>query len=405
MTIEDELRTLMRERTATLPPSPRLEGLHDRIAARRGARLSAAAVLAVALVVIVAAALVWPKPPPVTMSKVPTPPAPPIGTCVATALPQDPPNGVSIAPYTWTAIDPTGTVVAGEVPTGFRLWHAGRITTVTGVPGLHGDNRATVVALSAGGTVVAGYTNDSGAGEISWVWTNGRFTTLVGPPGAVDVRVVAMNTRGDLAGSVVLPDQVPHLNLGTPLPGNRPDDGRGPRAVVWPASAPGTVRLLPVPARHTSEAAGITEAGDVVGTVFTTTVSPRSIERYRWFADGSPDSTEPLPRSALGKVVSVQGDWALVDSGTRWNLRTGELDQVPAAAVKAQFIDRYGRVFGDVGGRVPSVWVNGKVSPMAMTQEMPWGLVHATTPDGRHILGERDAKDGPSWDRVVWTCG
>ncbi|MEV6924527.1 hypothetical protein AB0M46_08455 [Dactylosporangium sp. NPDC051485] len=103
-------------------------------------------------------------------------------------------------------------------------------------------------------------------------------------------------------------------------------------------------------------------------------------------------------------MTNVNGDW-IVGGSSRWNVRTGSLDQVTGLLVRK--IDKFGRVFGeapDLAPPYPAVWVNGTVTWLPTDPRRPLGMMGRISLDGTRITTVLQADNPPDPRPVVWTC-
>lgn len=260
----------------------------------------------------------------------------------------------------------------------------------------HGDGQPQVVAgaedvtvedVNASG-VIAGTRHAAGpagaggaAGDRAVLIRDGQVRVLPMPAGALSTSAVAINTRGDVAGTALL-------------------EAGSQRAVVWRAGAAAPV-LLPVEARTTT-AAAINDDGVVIG-------NAGDIRHgYAWAPDGTAKAL-PVPTGYLkAEARAVTGDWALgwadaapigkdghlVDDpahpsrGVRWNLRTGAVD-ILAKMVDPMAVGGSGATAGAIDGTGrPSIWRDGTVFvlPMPMPDPAP-SVIDWIGPDGHTMIG------------------
>ncbi len=108
--------------------------------------------------------------------------------------------------------------------------------------------------VNASGVAVGSYTDPREFGEFplhhAVRYTGGHFERLPDPPGYTNAEALAINARGDILGAV----------------GETAANGVGP-TVVWPADAPGTVEVLPVPSPGWQVQGGINDDGTVAAAV------------------------------------------------------------------------------------------------------------------------------------------
>jgi hypothetical protein len=208
---EDDLRAVLRDRTAAVPPTPDLAGrVQDRVRRRRRTEL-AAGVLALVVALVGAALVVVPRPsatPPVGPSPAPSPSTgrtyvtqQTIGDLDVTtegplAITGTTPFVLTITVHNTSAMQWSGSVAIGVVHDAvFPGWFDGGLITSTGDFTKVGDLGATLpdtylvngkqVTRSFDGLVVTGLQNVSAGGTRSW-----RFTAARDPQTAVPAGVV-----------------------------------------------------------------------------------------------------------------------------------------------------------------------------------------------------------------------
>lgn len=224
--------------------------------------------------------------------------------CTAVELPvpeaprKSPGGGAEVSDLGVTAIDPTGTIVAGENGLKPILWKDGKAEELPGVTG-------EVTAVAADGTVV-GYSTDEQDNSTGWVFRNGTATTLAKVSGYKWTNPNAINAHGVIAGWV----------HGTSLDDTAP--------VVW--AADGTVHKLTVPhgvgsaGERAAMARDIADDGTVVGLVHGVPIV--------WEPGGTPRAL-PLPAGVTtGAAYAITGHFVYGDAGgdpARWDLSTGKV--------------------------------------------------------------------------------
>ena len=304
-----------------------------------------------------------------------TPPtSAPAGRCTPAELPL--PSGVTDVVV--TAIDPTGTIVAGDggaQQTTPILWKDGKAEVLPGVSG-------TVVAVSADGTVV-GYATNSQDDSTGWVYRNGKATNLAKLSGYKWTNPNAIDARGDIAGWV----------HGTSLDDTVP--------VVW--SADGVARRLTVPhgvgnaGENAVMARDIGDNGSVVG-----------------FAHGVPmlwkPGATPLelpPGVTTGAADAIAGHYAYGTAGAypaRWNLDTGKvtlLQSVGDVGAKDGTEDGTALLPATDPGKVSLlVREDGRTDPLTGPKGAP-AVALAVSTDGSTVVG-MTAADPPH--PLLWRC-
>ncbi|MET7401374.1 hypothetical protein ABZS66_48630 [Dactylosporangium sp. NPDC005572] len=202
------------------------------------------------------------------------------------------------------AIDPTGRFIVGSAIVRrdtdtypLLLWDRGQLTTFDApVPG------GTPVDVNRKGVVIGN--GSTGLLSTPWRYRHGVGALLPVIDPADQTTVVAINTRGDIAG------------VGLTPAGHR-------YGMMWPADEPGTVRVINTPSAN-SVLTGLTDDGTIVG-------SSGLLEPTSWLR--TPHGVlRPLtgPDGAGGTSVwAAAGHWAVGQGyqagtlvGLRWDLRT-----------------------------------------------------------------------------------
>ncbi|BCB78821.1 hypothetical protein GCM10022251_80690 [Phytohabitans flavus] len=207
------------------------------------------------------------------------------------------------------AVDPSGRYVLGsaivrQATDSFPLllWDRQRLVEVK--PPLP---RSVLVDVNSAGVVIGNARDEDGFLRHPWRYHAGKATLLPLIDEADQVTVEGINSRGDIVGIGRTPANTTY-------------------GLLWPASRPGTVRVLDTPA-DLVDLAGITDDGTVVG------VSGFS-EPTSWLrTPGGVVRTLAGPDNATGALASaVGGHWAVgqifqggVLVGLRWDLRTGRV--------------------------------------------------------------------------------
>jgi hypothetical protein len=215
-----------------------------------------------------------------------------------------------------TAGDRTGRYLAGSARPGHGLasllfWDSGKVTAIP-LPGASSDTEFTGINIHGTATVY-GFVGDV---STSWIYRGGKLTQLAGD----HVAAVAVNAGNVIAGwRGETPDSLP---------------------VVWrtPESTP---EPLPLPPGRgwQGEAWAIGDDGVILGIVRNYSGDLSVQQDYVWFPDGThrplgtpagfPDA-QIFPssyRDGLLTGVAAQGS----DLALRWNIKTGEVTQLPGA--------------------------------------------------------------------------
>ncbi|GIJ57507.1 hypothetical protein [Virgisporangium aurantiacum] len=316
------------------------------------------------------------------------PPDATVGRPATGCTPEDLPLPGGVTAATVTGIDPTGRFVVGLVA-GAADRDAGIVWT-DGRPRLLPAGTGGVAAVNASGVVVG--TAASPDGSPAWVYRDGRVDRLPVPPGGA-ASAVAINAGGDIAG-------VLHRD-GATVP------------IVWPASDPGTYRLLDTPGAPVVHA--ITDTGIVVGGI-------EDGGPYRWEPNGTGRPLATLPGAAGGVAVDAAGTWAtgLLHwrinepnpqvmnfppgglAAVRWNLTTGDVAAIGIDAMPAA-VDAAGRILLP---REPPrlVGPDNNVRPLPPDRRRHSTVAVGMSDDGV-MVGTSSARDTKEADRPLrWAC-
>ncbi|MFJ1765111.1 hypothetical protein ACIOD2_32625 [Amycolatopsis sp. NPDC088138] len=225
------------------------------------------------------------------------------------------PESVGLANSVVVGADSTNGYVGVEPGLQDRVsvWRAGRETDLGTPPASGGYAPVTQFGLdvTSDGVVVAN-TSDYGSvqGQAS-VHENGAWHVLPVPAGFSQAGARAINEHGDIAGTVWKPDH------------------QGGRAVVWPSGARDAVRFLETPAGNETVAAGIDEAGNVVGGLRN---ADYSTDGVLWSPSGAlvsrvGSSTSPYRAQRLadiaGGVAVGKDETGSYDTATMFTLTAG----------------------------------------------------------------------------------
>lgn len=282
-------------------------------------------------------------------------------------------------------VDPSGRYVIGL--TGARdapravLWTGG---TVTVLPAAF-----TPQAVNTAGLIV-GFTGPNRHGDETQqrpvVYDGTRLVPLPLPDGAVGGVAFAVNTHGDVLGTVVRADG-------------------SPEAVGWRTT--GTVAIVTTVAG--ASGLGLNDDGVAVG------FGMPLPHPLRWAADGVTTAL-PVPHGAdSATALAAAGDWAVGDAelpptgnkedltaqaAARWNLRTGAVELI--SGISGRQVSASGTVAG-----APALWRNGQIYTLPLP---PGGTQHGSslsgiTADGHSLVGgvevSAGATSGPAGDPVV----
>ncbi|MET7403883.1 hypothetical protein ABZS66_61500 [Dactylosporangium sp. NPDC005572] len=285
--------------------------------------------------------------------------------------------------------DPTGRYIIGSGFSGAALWVDGRRQAL--------PDAFIPAVVNASGTV-AGTTMDRAV-----VVRNGTMTDLPTPPEAQDVRVSAINARGDVVGEVRT-------------------GGTDHRAILWPAAGGYKVFSSPV-----STALAIADDGTVYGTV--------SMVPTRWTSDGEGTPLPLPPGYHTGWAAHLSGDqlFGEVAPGrpgadpegdrkgeltgeriyVRWHLGSGTVEQV--GHPESGLYPTSGTIYP---ATVDTVGVNGTIvasvygkallyrgnTPVALPQYQGRDIrIHWVSADGHTILGVAGSPSDQSSLAVIWT--
>ncbi|MFG2043891.1 hypothetical protein [Dactylosporangium sp. NPDC048998] len=415
-------------------PPPRMLAEDVLVTARRKVRnrrirLAATAGLATALVLIgVAVAVprldaspVPTHPSPSVVPSTPSPTAPPLH-CRAEALPE--PGGLTPAQRMARAIDPSGryivgTYASGPDTVGLLMWTDGD---------LRQPAAAKVFAATAVNSrgVVIGKAPDRDGYKHAAVFRDGKVSLLPRPAGTMYSSALAINTHGDIVGTVSGNDLPKYGGSTEDLP------------ILWPATGgyvllqTGQDDLWP----HTAAAIG--DDGVILGTVLRSGGGFTISLPYRWNADRT-GALLPLPRPLTTKsagVAAMAGQWAAGSAGdlpraqapspapsldvhfgtpqahVRWNLATGAFEEL--GIFSPYGVSATGAMIGadDPYARTPAVWRGGTVTPLPLLDPgrsfMVYGGVSAdgTTAFGTMMPPVSTTSGDPKgpYDMVRWRC-
>jgi hypothetical protein len=411
--MSDDIFRVLKDQPA---PAPRvrvedvLTAGRAKVRARRAGTVAAAA--AAVLAIVAAVVIVWSGegtrrtmpvgPLPTTApGRTPSSPSPAARKCTAAQLA---PAGATRPEVFIQGMDPSGRYIVGELGAqqgrGVVLW-------TDGVPRILSTNEADEpTAVNSSGVVVGRRTNNKIAVPIKSV--NGAFVTLPMPKGAVAATATAINTRGDIVGYAVFEPvsasgSVPALSTGAA------------KAVMWPAGAPQTPRLLPGGMRM-SQAFAVDDDGTVAGGI------DDGEQPYMWHPDGRGEAlAQPADRPG-GWIMGIRGDWAfgvvdyLKDSVLvptvgrrmargllaygRWNLATGQVESLERFTPSGLADD--GTLVGyqsAIDG--PVVWRDGTGRQLPGLPGKPvGGVADRISADGRIVVGRLFEGQTP----VIWHC-
>lgn len=113
-------------------------------------------------------------------------------------------------------------------------------------------------------------------------WTGDHFEDLPAPSGSASV-ATAVNERGDIVGTADY------------------------QVILWPASAPGTYRLLSMPYPTSASGVSIADNGTVVGSVLEPVGSGPS-RAFRWDSAGQPRELQRVERNHGHSVLTVENN-------------------------------------------------------------------------------------------------
>ncbi len=222
------------------------------------------------------------------------------------------------------AVDPSGRFVLGNAGGRIVLWdNATPALLPEPEPDLL-ENSATDVNSS--GTVIGTAGRKDGS-YYAWIYRGGTYTKLAKPQGARRYHAANINDRGDILGS-----------------------SDGVRVLFWPATAPGTVKVLPA-----IDSAGDLDDDGTIGCNVGDGGHPCVVA-----PDGTQRKLAGGPEGPRGKVFALRGEWAggwvlntSNDSNlmaARWNLRTGELTYYPELSRPVEAVSATGAVLSGAGG-------------------------------------------------------
>ncbi|GAA4262359.1 hypothetical protein GCM10022255_098700 [Dactylosporangium darangshiense] len=381
--IEDTLRRYARQ---DLPPSG-LQAADVLVEARRRnrrrARLVGAAAGAAVLATFGAAAVV---------RTVATTPITAAGTgCVVEQL--DIPAGTT-GGVVANGIDPSGRYVIGLAGTRAApqavLWTGGTVRVLPGAFAPQAVNAAGLVVGFTGPTRVQ-YGDEKH--QRPAVYDGTRLVPLPLPDGGLGGVAYAVNTHGDVLGTVVRADG-------------------SSAAVRWRTT--GTVAIVSTVAG--ASGLGLNDDGVAVG--FGVPL-PHAL---RWSADGVTTAL-PVPTGAdSATALAAAGDWAVGDAelpptgnkddlmaraAVRWNLRTGAVELI--SGIGGRRVSASGTVAGTTSTDAPALWRNGRIFALPLP---PGGTPYSSsvsgiTADGHSLVGGVEVSagaistSGPAGDPVA----
>jgi hypothetical protein len=300
-------------------------------------------------------------------------------------------------PVRVTGMDPTGRFVVGQgLPTdnttadlSTLIWDNGRPTEVR-LPGTQQE----IADITPSGLAAGTYYQGGLPHPV--VVRDGQVTPLAGVYAG---QVMAINGAGTVVGTDI------HSAKATPVP------------VRWD-SPTSQATDLPLPAGFPYGIAfDIADDGTIVGAVTNDSGDSRP---YVWPAGGAAHEL-PLPAGAGALPTAVSGEWAAgsrtvtggnghdVRVGVVWNLRTGELTELPGFGPRD--IAANGWMVGVDATRHPgaTLLAGGRAVPLpalaALTNDAT-NMVVAISLDGRVLAGQSDASTAPDTTTpVLWRCG
>lgn len=295
-----------------------------------------------------------------------------------------------------TAADPTGRYIAGRGYPKDPLANLDRYPVVweDGVPravDIPGIDQSVTDLISTGDGVAIGYDEQSWAGQ-AFRYSRG---TVTGLPELGEVFRLAINERGDIAGTHHTPEGV------------RPFVVRAAGPSAAPVDLP-----LPVGTSH-GEATDIDEDGTVVGFVGDATGADRA---YRWTPEGAGRNLlVPAGTGKDSRALVVRGGWvagwvAGNNPGEflalRWQLSTRDVQAFPRLFTAAAGVNADGWLTGtDQQGRALLVAGDGDLSLPGLVEDIGMNSDRAEvlSDDGHTIAGQ--ATDNANRLRaVVWRC-
>jgi hypothetical protein len=278
-----------------------------------------------------------------------------------------------------TGIDPSGRYVIGltgaqDAPRAV-LWTDGTVTVLPAAFTPKAVNRAGVIVGFTG----PNQHDDPHQRPVVYIGT--QLVPLPLPDGGVSGAAYAVNTRGDVLGTVTRADG-------------------SPAAVRW--NTTGTVAIVTTVAG--ASGLGLSDNGVAVG------FDLSGQHALRWPADGVTTAL-PVPRGAeSANAVAAMDDWAVGDASlpstgskndltaqaaARWNLRTGGVELI--AGISGLRISASGTVAGTTGTGAPALWRNGRIHtlPLPPASIYPGGSLSGITADGHSLVGGVEVSVGP----------
>ena len=333
-----------------------------------------------------------PVAPPASVATSTSPSAPPSPSASPTAdgcTVADLPGLTGLMP---TVVDPTGTyVVVDQVVEAGDAWQAVLVTggQRTTLPLPAGTTNQQTYGINASGWMV-GMASNGASGQVAFELKNGKATKLPKLPGYQHSKASAINAAGDIVGAA--------WNDGADVP------------VLWPASAPGTVKRL---GSGAGAAMAIGDDGTIAGT------AGDGEAPWVWDTQGNGHALATPPGVVQGKVFAIRGDWAVGWAGTsatgevglaRWNLRTGAVDTFGGMAGPSRMVNARGDLVVGLSGAGSNTVIRDG-SPLALgTGPYNGGTASALwiSDDGRTVIGSVSSLEGGGGQTaihaVTWHC-
>ncbi|ADD42533.1 hypothetical protein [Stackebrandtia nassauensis] len=314
-------------------------------------------------------------------------------------------------------MSPNGEYIVTDTPgsSDFVMWHNGKLTVVSDVPG-EGD--ASVSGVNSQGVVIGTRSGSDGSTAYeAWRYEDGEASELRGSGGSAVLDLAAVNDEGTIVAA-------------EPAGSSSGDDLYGNGILTW---APGdteatTVSLSTTTSGRAPTVRDMSNDGTLVGGQFSEEMMDAAGEGdYQARMWDSSGKATAIPIGEYDALASdVAGDWVIASGESNSYRLTTTAKPVPEklGGFTATAVDTSGRAYGgvvsptgedengdgiddDPDQHVPGVF-DSKARPLPVVedvkplhQDVPYGLdiVTAASEDGAKLAG--NWKGNP----VMWTCG
>lgn len=212
------------------------------------------------------------------------------------------------------------TVGSANTATGLRAFRARRTTGAVELVPLRGDSSSAAANINQSGQVVGYSSGPAGVRAVIWSRTN-AVQALPIPTGSISSRGLGINDQGDAVGVA--------------------NTGSGLRAVVWKSG--GVSVLDSLPGHGESEAVGINNTGQVIGSSGDPTIQRRAA---LWSANGTVQSLGTLPGGNSSRALAINNRGEVVGrsesrNGNRavlWTQKDGMRDLNDLITLRTGFV-------------------------------------------------------------------